>query len=113
MSNAIFKVPLPLNEPILNYAPGSPEKVELKKKLTEMRQQRIDIPLIIGGEEIRTGNTTEIRAPHDHSILLACIIKPAQKKLTWQLKQRLKPVKAGRKCHGNREQQFSLKLLTY
>jgi len=94
MSNAIFKVPLPLNEPILNYAPGSPEKVELKKKLTEMRQQRIDIPLIIGGEEIRTGNTTEIRAPHDHSILLGLYHKAGAKEVNMAIEAALEARKS-------------------
>ncbi len=81
MSNAIFKVPLPLNEPILNCAPGSPEKEELKKKLAEMRSQQVDIPLIIGGEEIRTGKTVEMRAPHDHSILLGTYHKAGEKEV--------------------------------
>jgi len=94
MSNAIFKVPLPLNEPILNYAPGSPEKVELKKKLTEMRQQRIDIPLIIGGEEIRTGNTTEIRAPHDQSILLGLYHKAGAKEVNMAIESALEARKS-------------------
>jgi 1-pyrroline-5-carboxylate dehydrogenase len=94
MSNAIFKVPLPLNEPILNYAPGSPEKIELKKKLTEMRQQRIDIPLIIGGEEIRTGNTTEIRAPHDHSILLGTYHKAGAKEVNMAIEAALEACKS-------------------
>ena len=94
MSNAIFKVPLPLNEPIKNYAPGSPEKVELKKKLTEMRQQRIDIPLIIGGEEIRTGNTTEIRAPHDHSILLGTYHKAGAKEVNMAIEAALEARKS-------------------
>lgn len=81
MSNAIFKVPLPINEPILNYAPGSSEKDELRKKLAEMRGRQVDIPLLIGGEEIRTGNTAEIRAPHDHSILLGTYHKAGVKEV--------------------------------
>lgn len=81
MSNAIFKVPMPINEPVLNYAPGSPEKAELKKKLAEMRSQTIEIPLIIGGEEVRTGKTAEIRAPHDHSILLGTYHKAGEKEV--------------------------------
>ncbi len=52
-----FKFREPINEPVLNYAPGSPERVELKKKLEEMAGQVVDIPLVIGGEEVRTGNT--------------------------------------------------------
>ncbi len=67
MSNAIFKVPAAINEPILNYAAGSPEKVELKKMLKKLKSEFWDIPMIIGGKEVRTGNTKEIRPPHELS----------------------------------------------
>lgn len=67
MSNAIFKVPAAINEPILNYAAGSPEKVELKKMLKKLKSEFWDIPMIIGGNEVRTGNTKEIRPPHELS----------------------------------------------
>lgn len=55
MSNAYFKLPVPVNEPILNYGPGSPEKTGLKKKLVDLQSKEIEIPLIIGGKEIKTG----------------------------------------------------------
>jgi 1-pyrroline-5-carboxylate dehydrogenase len=71
MANAIFKVPKPQNEPVLPYAPGSPEKKELKAKLKEMMSQEIEIPLIIGGKEIRTGKTQKAVCPHDHKHVLA------------------------------------------
>lgn len=67
MSNAIFKVPAAINEPILNYAAGSPEKVELKKMLKKLKSEFWDIPMIIGGKEVRTGNTKDIRPPHELS----------------------------------------------
>ena len=70
MSNAYFKLPIPVNEPVLTYAPGTPEKAELKRKLAELQSKQIEIPLIIGGKEIKTGKTAEIRTPHDHSKLL-------------------------------------------
>ncbi|MGD9900238.1 MAG: L-glutamate gamma-semialdehyde dehydrogenase [Calditrichaceae bacterium] len=70
MSNAFFKVPVPSNEPVKNYAPGSPEKAELKKKLAELKSKQIEIPIVIGGKEIKTGKTAEITAPHDHSLVL-------------------------------------------
>jgi 1-pyrroline-5-carboxylate dehydrogenase len=60
-----------VNEPVRAYAPGSPERAELKKRLAEMATERLDIPLIIGGEEIRTGDTAEAVMPHDHSHVLA------------------------------------------
>jgi 1-pyrroline-5-carboxylate dehydrogenase len=60
-----FYYPLPANEPVLNYAPGSPEKSALKRALKELKSQKIDVPMYIGGEEVRTGKTLEIRPPHE------------------------------------------------
>jgi 1-pyrroline-5-carboxylate dehydrogenase len=60
-----FKVPVPFNDPILEYKPGSPERARLKETIAEMRSTRADIPMIIGGKEIRTGNLGTIRPPHD------------------------------------------------
>ena len=68
--SAKLQVPKPVNEPVLDYLPGSPEKVELKAKLEEMAGQVTDIPLIIGGEEIRTGDTANVVMPHDHGHVL-------------------------------------------
>jgi len=67
MFNGIFRIPQPVNETCLQYAPGSPEKDELKSKLNEMLNQQIDVPMIIGGEEVRNGNLADIRCPHDHN----------------------------------------------
>ena len=66
-----LRVPQPYNEPVLEYAPGSPEKQSLKKRLAQMANEVIDIPLVIGGEEIRTGDTAQVVMPHDHGHLLA------------------------------------------
>ena len=71
MPNGIVNVPAPVNEPIRSYAPGSPEKASLKERLEAMMQEKIDIPLIIGGEEVRTGNIAEAVCPHDHQHVLA------------------------------------------
>ncbi len=81
MSNAYFKVPEPINEPIKNYAPGSPEKEELKKKLAELKSQQIEVPLIIGGEEIKTGKTAEMRMPHDKNHVLGVYHKASKKEV--------------------------------
>lgn len=81
MSNAYFLVPEPVNEPILGYAPGSPEKAELKSKLAEMAARKIEIPLIIGGEEVKTGNTAEMRIPHDHKHVLGVYHKAGEKEV--------------------------------
>jgi 1-pyrroline-5-carboxylate dehydrogenase len=69
--SSIPTVPQPWNEPVLSYAAGSPERKELKSKLDEMAGEQIEIPLIIGGREIRTGETGEAVMPHDHSHVLA------------------------------------------
>ncbi|MDJ0836130.1 MAG: L-glutamate gamma-semialdehyde dehydrogenase [Acidobacteriota bacterium] len=70
MSHGFFTVPVPDNEPILNYGPGSPEKASLKGRLDEMAGEQIEIPIIIGGKEIKTGNFGNCVMPHDHGHLL-------------------------------------------
>ncbi len=64
-------VPAVHNEPVFSYTPGSPEKAELKAKLQEMASQPIEIPLIIGGQEVRTGDVAEVVMPHDYTCVLA------------------------------------------
>ncbi|WP_243384426.1 L-glutamate gamma-semialdehyde dehydrogenase [Geothrix alkalitolerans] len=71
MSNAIFSLPDSHNEPILPYAPGSKERALLKAELERQYAQVLDIPLIIGGKEVRTGKTQEAVCPHDHQHVLA------------------------------------------
>ena len=66
-----IRVPAPINEPVLSYAPGSPERATLKAKLAELSGKVLDIPLIIGGEEVRTGRTARAVMPHDHGHVLA------------------------------------------
>jgi 1-pyrroline-5-carboxylate dehydrogenase len=70
MFNGIFRIPQPVNEPCLQYAPGSPERAELSSKLQEMLNGHIDVPMIIGGEEVRNGNLADIRCPHNHQQVL-------------------------------------------
>jgi 1-pyrroline-5-carboxylate dehydrogenase len=64
----IFRPPPVVNEPVRDYAPGSPERAELEGRLAELQAERLELPCIIGGEEIRTGNTFEAVMPHakDH-----------------------------------------------
>ena len=71
MINAKLNVPKPANEPVLEFRPGSPEKARLKKQLDKMLGEQIEIPLIIGGEEVKTGSLKDCRSPHDHQHLLA------------------------------------------
>jgi 1-pyrroline-5-carboxylate dehydrogenase len=66
-----FRLPPAVNEPILSYAPGSPERQELRRSLEELRGQRQDLPLVIGGEDVRTGRTATAVVPHDHRHVLA------------------------------------------
>ena len=70
MTKAIFKLPEIKNEPIKSYAPGSAERKELKKKLAELRKGGLDLPMIIGGKEVRTDKLLDIRPPHNHKHLL-------------------------------------------
>jgi 1-pyrroline-5-carboxylate dehydrogenase len=65
------RVPKPVNEPVKSYTPGSPERAALKARLKEMAGERIEIPLIIGGQEIRTGDKAQAVMPHDHRHVLA------------------------------------------
>ena len=65
------QIPTPVNEPIRSYAPGSPERAELKKRLASMATERVEIPLIIGGEEIRTGKKQQAVMPFKHKHVLA------------------------------------------
>jgi 1-pyrroline-5-carboxylate dehydrogenase len=69
--NGNVNIPEPFNEPILSYGPGTPEKEGLKAQINKMISEEIEIPLIIGGEEVKTGNLAECRCPHDHGHLLA------------------------------------------
>ena len=63
--------PLPANEPVLSYAPGSPERAQLKSALAKMGGERPDVPHVVGGKELREGAAFDVRAPHDHALLVA------------------------------------------
>ena len=66
MLKGFFNVPKAINEPVKSYAPNSPERAAVQAAYTEMWNRKIDVPLYIGSEEIRTGNTKTMSAPHDH-----------------------------------------------
>ena len=66
MINARVSVPTPINESILTYAPGSPEKQALKNQLDQFASSQIEIPMIIGGRNVMTGNLGQCILPHDH-----------------------------------------------
>ncbi len=71
MPNRITRIPHPVNEPVRSYAPGSPEKRSLKGRLGDMLADEIEVPLLIGGKEVRTGNTARAICPHDHGHVVA------------------------------------------
>ena len=73
MINSMSKVPAPINETVLSYGPGSPERVKLREALNSMAKEQRDLPLVIGGKEVRTKKTLEVRAPHKHSERLATL----------------------------------------
>src|SRR5918911_4936284 len=67
----IFLPPKPFNEPVKDYAPGSPEREELQRRLRELENERIEIPMVIGGKDVTTGKTFEAVMPHRKSHVLA------------------------------------------
>ncbi|MEN8145691.1 MAG: L-glutamate gamma-semialdehyde dehydrogenase [Gemmatimonadota bacterium] len=73
--------PAPINEPVLGYAPGSPERADIKAHLDQMTSQQADIPIIVGGEMIRTGDTGTVVMPHDHGHVLAVYHKAGPEEL--------------------------------
>ncbi|MFZ9718688.1 MAG: aldehyde dehydrogenase family protein, partial [Chitinophagaceae bacterium] len=67
MNLGYFNYPLPANEPVLSYAPGTPERKRLKEALAELKSSTADIPMYIGGKEMRTGNKVAIHPPHERN----------------------------------------------
>lgn len=101
MVRGIFNYPLPANEPVLSYAPGSPERARQQAALAELKSQVADVPMFIGGEEVRTGNLGDLRPPHEHAHVLghfhkgdashvrkaieaALAAKPAWEAMSWE-----------------------------
>ncbi len=70
MPKGIYHVPFAENEPVNSYAPGTPERKALKAALKEARSNKVDVPMYIGADEVRTGNTKPLNPPHDHQHIL-------------------------------------------
>lgn len=70
MSHGFYEVPKPYNEPVLSYAPGTRERAEVKAMIARMRSEVVEIPMVIGGQEVKTDDKREIRPPHDIGHLL-------------------------------------------
>ena len=90
MNNAIFEFPFPDNEPVKSYAPGSAERKELREKLEELKSQVIEIPLIIGGKEVRTGDMGTVVMPTNHGHVLATYHKAGPKEVEMAIEAALK-----------------------
>ncbi|WP_066495088.1 L-glutamate gamma-semialdehyde dehydrogenase [Abyssisolibacter fermentans] len=93
MSNAYFKLEKPKNEPVFSYAKGSTKRIELKNKLKELKQKEIEIPLIIGGKEIKTGNTRQCVIPHDKNHVLATYHMAGEKEVKMAIEAAMKAKK--------------------
>jgi len=70
MATGFFNVPPPKNEPVKSYLPNSPERKTLKKTIEEMRNQKVEIPMVIGGDPIETNDKVALKPPHDHQHVL-------------------------------------------
>ena len=81
MNNAIINFPVPANEPVKAYLEGSPERIALDAELERQYNTVLDIPIIIGGKEIRTGNTGKVVCPHNHKHVLATFHKVGEKEV--------------------------------
>ncbi len=81
MINALYKIPHAENERVLTYAPGTPERESVKKVLNELMQEKIEIPVIIGGKEIYTGKTANVVCPHDHQHVLGTYHMAGEKEI--------------------------------
>src|SRR6266496_2499480 len=80
------KIPTPVNEPVLAYAPGSRERTELKQSLKDLSGRQIEIPVVIGGKEIRTGKTVDAVMPHCHRHVLAKVHQAGPEEVTAAVK---------------------------
>ena len=90
MKNSVITFPVPANEPVKAYLAGSPERVELEKELKRQSKLVVDIPIIIGGEEIRTGDVGKVTCPHDHKHVLATYHKVGKKEVEMAVKAAMK-----------------------
>lgn len=94
MTNGIYSIPQPVNEPILNYGPKSAEKLQLKAELERQSKIVLDIPIIIGGKEFRTSNTKKVVMPHNHKHVLANFSVATEKELKFACKAAMEAKKA-------------------
>ena len=82
MSLGYFSYPMPVNEPVLSYAPGSAERKRLKEVLTELKKEQIDVPMYIGSKEVRTNKKGTLHPPHEISHTLGTYSEGNEKHVT-------------------------------
>ena len=93
MNNALFQFAKPANEPVKEYRPGSPERIALEAELNKQSNEVIEIPIIIGGKEIRTGDMGEVVMPHNHKHVVAKYHKVGEKEVNMAIEAALKAKK--------------------
>ena len=89
MNNSLFQFAKPANEPVKEYRPGSAERIELEKELDRQSKEVIEIPIIIGGKEIRTGDIGEVVMPHNHKHVVAKYHKVGEKEVNMAIEAAL------------------------
>ena len=94
MNNSIFSFPVPANEPVKGYLAGSPERIAIDAELKRQRKTVVEIPLIIGGKEIKTGNMGDVVEPHNHKHVLARYHKAGEKEVKMAVDAAMKAHKA-------------------
>ncbi len=90
MNNSIFVFDYPANEPVKTYSPGTPERKEIQHQLSDLSKDVLEIPLVIGGREVYTGNTENVVMPHNHRHVLARFHKASQKEVKAAVEAALK-----------------------
>ena len=90
MPKGNYKVPVAKNEPIKSYAPGSPERKELQAMLKTLRAKKTDVPMYIGGKEVRSGHKMKMSPPHDHQHVLGYYHKSDKKHVKMAIDAALK-----------------------
>jgi 1-pyrroline-5-carboxylate dehydrogenase len=76
-----FRVPIPKNEPIYSYAPGTSDREKLGQALKRLKGMKIEVPMIIGGKEVKTKDKVDMTTPHDHGFVLGHYYKGGKKEV--------------------------------
>jgi 1-pyrroline-5-carboxylate dehydrogenase len=90
MNNALYNFPVPQNELVMQYLKNSPERINLEKELIRQAGIKLEIPLIIGGKEVRTGEVAELCMPHEHSHVIATYHKVGEKEIMMAIESAMK-----------------------